>query len=55
MRSFLEGIGQSPIPQQIKERERSFMFYTEDDMAAFKAKEAEEKKTQIQILIYNNN
>jgi len=46
MRSFLEGIGQSPIPQQIKEpRKDPFMFYTEDDMAAFKAKEAEEKKT----------
>jgi sulfite reductase alpha subunit len=46
MRSFLEGIGQAPLPQQIKEpRKDPFMFYTEDDMAAFKAKEAEEKKT----------
>jgi len=29
MRSFLEGIGQTPIPQQIKEpRKDPFMFYT---------------------------
>lgn len=46
MRSFLEAIGVPPQPQQIREpRKDPFMFYTEEDMAAFKAKEAEEKKT----------
>jgi sulfite reductase alpha subunit len=46
MRSFLEYIGVPPLPQQIKEpRKDPFMFYTEDDIASFKAKEAEEKKT----------
>ena len=46
MRSFLEAIGVPPLPQQIKEpRKDPFMFYTEGDIAAYKAKEAEEKKT----------
>lgn len=46
MRSFLEAIGVPPTPQQIKEpRKDPFMFYTEDDIASYKAKEAEEKKT----------
>ena len=46
MRSFLEAIGVPPQPQQIKEpRKDPFMFYTEEDIAAYKAKEAEEKKT----------
>ncbi|MEK7196675.1 MAG: sulfite reductase, dissimilatory-type subunit alpha, partial [Nitrospirota bacterium] len=46
MRSFLEAIGVAPQPQQIKEpRKDPFMFYTDEDMAGFKAKEAEEKKT----------
>ncbi len=48
MRSFLEGIGIAPQPQQIREpRKDPFMFYTEEDMVAFKAKEAEEKKTGV--------
>jgi len=46
MRSFLEAIGVPPMPQQIKEpRKDPFMFYTEGDIAAYKANEAEEKKT----------
>ncbi len=46
MRSFLEAIGVAPQPQQIKEpRKDPFMFYTDEDMVGFKAKEAEEKKT----------
>jgi sulfite reductase alpha subunit len=46
MRSFLEAIGVPPAPQQIKEpRKDPFMFYTEGDIAAYKANEAEEKKT----------
>ncbi|MFZ2198899.1 MAG: sulfite reductase, dissimilatory-type subunit alpha, partial [Thermodesulfovibrionales bacterium] len=46
MRSFLEAIGVPPAPQQIKEpRKDPFMFYTEEDIASYKAKEAEEKKT----------
>jgi sulfite reductase alpha subunit len=46
IRSFLEAIGVPPMPQQIKEpRKDPFMFYTEGDIAAYKANEAEEKKT----------
>ncbi len=46
MRSFLEAIGVPPQPQQIKEpRKDPFFFFKEEDIARFKAREEEEKKT----------
>ena len=50
MRSFLEAIGVPPQPQQIKEpRKDPFMFYTEEDIAAYKAKGKPKKRKQENI------
>ena len=47
MRSFLEAIGVAPQPQQIKEpRKDPFMFYTDEDMAGFKAKRSRRKENR---------
>ncbi len=46
MRSFLEAIDVPPLPQQIKEpRKDPFFFFKEEDIARFKAREEQEKKT----------
>ncbi len=46
MRSFLEAIDMPPLPQQIKEpRKDPFFFFKEEDIARFKAREEQEKKT----------
>jgi sulfite reductase alpha subunit len=46
MRSFLEAIDMPPLPQQVKEpRKDPFFFFKEEDIARFKAREEEEKKT----------